>query len=161
MENKLEDKQVRTSLGPRVREPVREFYASMFENQTAGSEFALEAFRFIIRRALAELTGKFSEQELILILDVANGLALSSEQFGAHILIDVADAIQFESADKKHTTDGKALLMKLGTLSTIQLGALGIWAKAFWIQFAKRDKSKKFITLNQYVAPLVAPEGHD
>lgn len=156
----MEDKLTKTSLGPRVREPVREFYASMFENQTTGAEFGLEAFRVLIRRSWAELTGKFSEQELCLIVDVANGLVLASEQFGKHILTDVADAMQFESLDERWAVDGKGLITKLEALSDLQLGALGIWAKAFWVKFAKRDKStgSKFMSLNQYVAPLVAKE---
>lgn len=156
----MDDKKNKTSLGPRVRESVREFYSSMFENQTAGAEFGLEVFRAIIRRSLAELTGTFTQNELCLITDVVNGLILASEPFGQHLTTEVAEAIQFDSMAEKWSVNGQELIAKLGTLTTIQIGALGIWTKAFWVQAAKREKNtgSKSISLQQYVAPLVARE---
>jgi hypothetical protein len=151
--------QTKASLSPRLRKPVRDFYSSNFDTPTAGAEFALEAFRSIIRKMLAGLEGKFTRDELGMLIDVFRDLILAFDPFGEHIIDDVMDAIRFEWLDNGKRRSGIDFVKKLETLSALQLGALAVWARAYWIQKARSDAGVS-ITLDNYVTALMPLEAN-
>lgn len=149
--------QSKASLSPRLRKPVRDFYSFNFDTPTAGAEFALEAFRSIIRKMLAGLEGTFTRDELGMLIDVFRDLILAFDPFGEHIIDDIMDAIRFEWLDNGKRRSGMEFVKKLEALSTLQLGALGVWARAYWIQ-SSRDGDGNSITLDKYVTALMPLE---
>jgi hypothetical protein len=121
-------------VGPEISEQAEKFYRENFANVNAGTAYVLGAFPGMYGRAMADMRGVFSRGELMLMLDVCNGLWLTPALAGEHITIQVADGMEIDRLDEKWKIDKKQLLEKLQKLSTLHLACLEIWAEAFWGQ---------------------------
>jgi hypothetical protein len=129
--NKISKRTTRT-ISPRIAEDAAKWYGEQFENTHQGVTYALEAFPVLYRRTLAELKGRFSRGELMLICDVSNGLILTPMLAGQHLDIQVEDSIALDGTDRKWEIDGKQMIEKINALSAWERACLEIWGRAFW-----------------------------
>lgn len=121
------------NIGPRIEAKTKDFYTELFSSVNAGASYILEAFPAIYRITLArELKGVFTRPELMLVIDVCNGLMLTPGIAGQHLPANVSDGIALDGLDKKWEIDGKALVAKLRGLSLAQLAIIEVWAQGFW-----------------------------
>jgi hypothetical protein len=122
-------------VGPKISQKSFDFYGANFATVNAGTAYTLESFPALYRHTLLrELRGKFERQELLLMLDVCNGLVLTPGMAGQHLLADVSDGIALDGLAEKWEIDGPALLAKLQALSIFQAHCLEVWCRAFWEQ---------------------------
>ena len=120
-------------VGPKITQKSFDFYAATFATTNAGTAYTLESFPALYRHTLIrELRGKFERQELLLMLDVCNGLVLTPGMAGQHLTADVSDGIALDGLADKWEIDGAALLTKLQGLSIFQLHCLEVWCRAYW-----------------------------
>jgi hypothetical protein len=137
---------------PRLSDHAAEYYSGHFRSRNQGIEYALEAWPVLCKRALVELQGKFSVDELRLLIDVFNGTALTPSMAGQHIATQVADAIALDGLDQKWGIDGPRMMSRLKRLAPIMLASLEIWANGYW--YTKPEPPD----LAEYVAPLAEEE---
>jgi len=119
-------------IGPIISDKAEKFIREHFSNLNAGAVYVLDAFPDLYARTLHDLKGKFSRGELMLILDVTNGLALNPGLAGQHLLVQVSDGIELDGLDKKWKVTKKNVTSNLQSLNTFQIACLEIWAGAFW-----------------------------
>ncbi len=136
-------------IAPQIREGAAEWYGENFKTINSGVVFALEGFPKLYDRALLEVKGRFSREELLLIVDVYNSTALTP---GMPMLeAQVSDGIALDTLDKKWEIDGKALMKKVQDLTSFQSTVVEIWANGYW--YAK--PGKKLRDLEEYVKALL------
>jgi hypothetical protein len=127
-------------IGPNISAKSAEFYTRNFASLNAGAAYAIESFPALYRHTLMrELRGKFERWELMLMLDVCNGLVLTPGMAGQHLPADVSDGIALDGLAEKWEIDGPALLAKLEALSIFQVHCLEIWCRAYWEQSGKPE----------------------
>jgi outer membrane scaffolding protein for murein synthesis (MipA/OmpV family) len=142
----------KSNIGPRISIGAKGFYKERFSSLNAGAEYALEAFPVLYRRTLADLAGRFTAGELSVMLDVANGLALTPGIAGQHLVMECVDAMALDGLDSKWRVVTKDFLEKLQALSLFQCACLEVWARAYW----ESDYYQKDNSLAEYVKPLTA-----
>jgi len=123
---------------PLISDQAIEFYSVQFDNLNAGVTYTLESYRDLYRRTLHEMRGKFVEGELMLMIDVCNGLMLTPGLAGQHIIADVSDGCDLDKLDQKLEIDKKTMIEKLESLPIFSLACLEVWACGFW-----RSKNSK------------------
>jgi hypothetical protein len=96
-----------------------------------------------------ELKGKFSRGELMLMIDVNNGLMLMSGIAGQHLKAQVSDGIALDHLDEKWEIDGDKLNKKVAGLTIFQCFCLEIWVAAFWENHENLD-------IEKYVAEMTS-----
>ena len=122
-----------TKLAPRIWTRSADWYKHSFSSLNAGCEYTLEAIPTLYKQTVErELKGRFSQNELMLIMDSENGRILTPAFAGQGIVIQVQDSIALDQLDKKWEIDGKVLVNKLAELTIFQAACLEIWAEAFW-----------------------------
>ena len=122
-----------TKLAPRIWTRSADWYKQTFTSLNAGVEFTLQAVPVLYRISIErELKGKFSKNELMLILDIGNGSILTPAFSGQAIGIQVQDSIALDKIDGKWKINGDKLIEKLANLTIFQAACLEIWASAFW-----------------------------
>jgi len=132
-----------TKLAPRIATKSADWYKQNFTTLNAGAEYTLEAIPQIYRLTMAyELKGKFSRGELMLMIDVNNGLVLTSQSAGQHIKAQVSDGIALDHLDEKWKVDGAKLNKKVDALTFFQSFCLEIWILAYWENHEKLDMEK-------------------
>jgi hypothetical protein len=137
------------NVSPRISPKSQEFYAESFDSINAGAEYVLDAFPALYRRTIQLLKGRFSRGELMLMIDVNNGLWLTPGHAGQHMDIQVADGIALDALDEKWEIDGRALNAKIGALTIFEAACLELWVNAFWAQ-------DDHANIEEYVAALSA-----
>lgn len=95
-------------------------------------DYAIRAFSDVYRKELHGLRGKFSKDELMLVIDVFNGSLLSPQLAGQHIYANVADGIELDRLDEKWSIDKATMLPKIQEISNLQRACLELWAVAYW-----------------------------
>lgn len=115
-----------------ISEKATEFIDNWFKRRNPGIEFILESFYITFNHALYEIKGKFSDNELNLILDAFNGTLLTTQIMGQHLLPQVEDGCRFEFLDEKWEVKKEELLKKISDLTNFQAAAVELWASAFW-----------------------------
>jgi len=141
------------ALGPRVSGQTEQFLSTTFSSRHSGSEYVLEAFSVLYKRALAELRGRFSAGELSIIVDVSNASMLMPAMAGQHLIPQVEDGISLDELDFKWGVDGAPFLARLRELTSFQTAALEVWGRAFW-----EGKYEKKGALEKYVQTLAGGE---
>jgi hypothetical protein len=123
-------------IGPNISERASKFYARNFATVNAGATYTLESFPALYRYTLLrELKGKFERWELMLMLDVCNGLSLTPGIAGQHLLADVSDGIALDGlAAKWSDASPDSFLARLQSLSIFQAHCLEVWCRAYWEQ---------------------------
>lgn len=115
-----------------ISEKATQFIDSWFEKRNPGIEFILETFYTTFNHALHEIKGKFSDNELNLILDTFNGNFLTPQLIGQHLHAQVDDGCKFEYLDEKWEVTKEDLLKKISELTNFQAAAVELWSSAFW-----------------------------
>lgn len=137
-------------IGPRIEPAVEEYLKTVSRSVNAGAEYAIQSFPPLYRRTLMELKGRFTEDELKLIIDVMKGTKLMPTHAGNHLIANVEDGIALDGLDKKWGANPKE---KLRELTVYQVAALEIWATSFW-QAAKSEHEGPD-SLNNYIRQLL------
>lgn len=119
-------------VSPIISDNAVDFYYSQFDNLNAGVTYTLEAYRDLYRRTIHEMRGNFSEGELMLMVDICNGLILTPGLAGQHIIADVEDGCDLDRLDKKWEIEKETLVEKLAALPVFSLACLEVWACGFW-----------------------------
>ncbi len=136
-------------VAPRIHEGVKNWYAENFPTTNAGVTFVLESFPELYKRALLELRGRFSREELMLIVDVYNATALTP---GMSMLdAQVSDGIALDDLDKKWEIEKDSILQKVKSLTSFQGAVLEMWANGYWYA----HPAKKLSDLEKYVKQLL------
>lgn len=123
---------------PRISDQSAEFYPGVFRTLNAGLEYTIAAFPALYRRALAEIKGMFSRNELMLVIDVFNGTMLTAGMAGQHVVISVSDGTNLDHMDGKWSIEAQELICKLRGLTSFQAACLELWANGFW--YAKNNQ---------------------
>jgi hypothetical protein len=142
--------EARRRIGARLNPRTVEWYErkdAPWETPYAGHRYALEAFPVLYRQTLDALRGRFTREELCLILEAANGTLLTPEIAGQHLALGVGDAMSLDGLDAKHGVDRDVLRAKLRALAPFEAASLELWAAACW-----RDKRRD---LASWLAPLL------
>lgn len=138
-----------TKLAPRIATKSADWYKQNFTTLNAGAEYTLESIPQIYRLTMAyELKGRFSRGELMLMIDVNNGLILTSGIAGQHMQAQVSDGIALDRLDEKWEIDGDLLNQKVAGLTIFQCFCLEIWIAAFW-------ERHETIDIEKYVGEMV------
>jgi hypothetical protein len=127
------------TISPRIDSSTHEFLAETFSSPTAGGGYIIEAFTAVYRRYVSVIKTTFTPAELMLMIDVSNGTALSPQVAGQNMALSVADAIKYDSLDEKWEVDGRELLLKLDRLSLPEASILEVWTRGFWEQHPKQS----------------------
>lgn len=123
-----------TKTAPRISDKSAALYKSIFGNTNAGMEYIGDAFPALYRHAIDDLRGKFTRGELMLMIDVCNGLWLTPMMAGQHMISQVSDGIALDGLDEKWEVDGKELNKKIADLTIFEAACLELWVQAFWQQ---------------------------
>jgi hypothetical protein len=95
----------------------------------------LAILRQSLRRAEAEIAGKFTVEEACLLVDLLNGHLLAPEFFDSlgHLLAEeVLDSCSLDGLDRKWGVDGRQLAEKCRSLTPWQAYAVHHLARLFW-----------------------------
>lgn len=115
------------------------------EYDTEGSRSAtisrlLERYFSLLRRARGDLRHMFSDGEIMLIVDVLNGVAFF-DTFGIYLIVhEVADGIEMDRLDQKWQVDGPALVAKLKGLNDAQTLAIVEGVTMWWNRVSKGEQ---------------------
>lgn len=120
------------TVSPRLGKQALAYVESYFSNRNAGAQVVLDGFPNLFARSMDSLRGQLERGELMLLIDVHNGYAITPSMLGAGVAHQVADAISLDGAAEKHGINGQVLLDKLQGMHHFDLAALEIWANAFW-----------------------------
>jgi hypothetical protein len=140
-----------TKTAPRIMDKSAEWYRQSFSSLNGGLEYVIDSFPQLYRLTLHSLKGRFSRGELMLILDVNNGLWLTAQHAGQHLSAQVADGISLDELDKKWEIDGSDLNAKVGALTIFESACMEIWTKAFW-EAASRENQD----IEEYVRAMTS-----
>jgi hypothetical protein len=128
------------ALGPKINQKAFDFYEATFASVNAGATYTLESFPALYKHTLLrELKGKFTRPELMVMLDVTNGLFLTPGIAGQHIAMECSDGIALDGLDKKWNVDAELFLPRLQALTLFQCNCLEVWCRAFWEQNDNED----------------------
>lgn len=123
---------MRKPVTPRVSEIIEEWLQANFATKTSGAEYIIDAFHALYRRTLADLKGKFTHDELMLVIDVFNSTALTGALAGQQLDIQVEDGLDLDGLDKKWNISKSGMIDKIKTLTLFEIACLEIWANGFW-----------------------------
>jgi hypothetical protein len=135
---------------PRINEKSEEFFKTNFKSVNSGAEYLLESIPAVARiYAGYQLKGKFTADELKLIIDVMNGTMLTAQFAGQHLLPNVQDGIALDHLDEKWEIDADKLKEKIKSLSIPDIFFLEIWIQGFWQQ-----NTESGVELEKYIEEL-------
>jgi hypothetical protein len=120
------------TVGPRISEKTATWYETNFATRGTGAEFILEAFPMLYKRALGELNGKFTANELSLLIDTYNSTGIHPSFLGQGLELSAHDSMALDHTDEKWNVDRESLLTKIKALSLFDQACLEIWLRAFW-----------------------------
>lgn len=129
-------------VGPKISNEVVDWYKEHFPTLNAGVTWALHQFPELYRVALEEMRGYFSENELIVLQDIALRIDLISlgDISGRSLRFAVYGEVEDNpSLLEQFNVSGAAFLEKLHGLHRWQLACLELWAAGFNTQEAKKD----------------------
>lgn len=136
-------------VAPRIREGAKNWYGENFPSTNAGVVFILESFPELYKRALLEIKGRLTREELLLIVDVYNSTALTPGM--PMVDAQVIDGMTLDALDQKWDVDRKSMTEKIKHLTSFQSAALEIWANGYW--YAHPDKELR--DLEKYVEAML------
>ena len=137
-------------ISPRIEDQSREFLSTNFSTLNAGAEYVLDAIPMLYNRALHEIKGHFSDEELSFLVEALKETKLSPQLAGQQFKIFCDDAMTFRNLDDKWKIKRDVFLKKIEDITSFQMACIEIWAKKFW--FAKWKKGDK--NLREYVKVL-------
>ena len=102
------------------------------------------------RSLVDNLKGKFTKEELCLMIDAVNGLMLTPQIAGQHMAVNVADAMALDGLDEKWGVEAKEISQKLRELHIFDIACLELWCAKFWRQNGTENEKP----LDEYVMQL-------
>ena len=132
----------KVNVGPKISEQTADFLSEHFKSRNAGAEYILEASSYLYRKALLNLKGKFSHEELCLIIQVLEKISLYPLMAGQHLVEQVKDAVLLGDRDNIVKISELEFLDRLDKLSLFQMACLEIWAKKYWLNESGHDIDK-------------------
>ena len=129
----------------RLMPDTEKWLAETFERKSPGAEMVLEMAQGLYRRMMRDLKGVFTEEELLLMIDVLNSTLLTPRMAGEHLLADCEDAIKLDGLDGLHGVDPGKFLEKLRGLSPYQVAWLEIWVKAYWWHHEEHGDPREYV----------------
>ncbi len=141
------------TIGPRISEKCREWLKRNFQTITGGAEMVLEGTMVNYHRALQEMKGRFSENELKSMVEVMNATMLIPMMLGQHLPLSIQDSITMDGLAEKWELDPKDFATRLAHCTNFQLATLEWWANGFWYG-AGPDRLER--DLDEYVKLLLA-----
>lgn len=136
-------------VAPRIPDGTKQWYGENFQTTNTGVVFILESFPELYKRAILELKGRFSKEELYLILDVYDDTTLIS---GMPMLqAQVHDGIFLNGLDHKREVDQKEMTRKIESLTSFQSVVLEVWARKYWL----KSEGKRPRELEKYAESLI------
>jgi hypothetical protein len=139
---------MRKKTSPRCSLEAIAAYKRIFPSTNAALEYLADGFPSLYTRTVEGLSGKFSSNELKLMIDAMNGALLTPWLSGLHIEAHISVAVHLDKIHKKWGVDPVQLLAKINTLSVFERACLEIWAGAFWLKTNQVDVDK-------YILPMV------
>ncbi|MBA7531760.1 hypothetical protein ES705_23981 [subsurface metagenome] len=109
-------------------EVLRDYFITV----RTGTEYILDAFAPLFLLTLSGLRGKFTDDELKLIIDTFIAAALTPWLAGRYIIDFCSDTINRDGIYKNWCVDKETFLEKLRSLTIFQAACLEIWASGFW-----------------------------
>lgn len=121
---------------PRISDRAADWYAATFGNLNAGAEYIMEATPKLYAMTIdSGIRGKFSRNELMLMLDAMNGHVYNPQYAGSELGMNVANGMALDALDRKWgITDHWGLNRKIADLSPWERACLETWVRAFWQQ---------------------------
>ena len=123
---------MKKQVNPKIEKETYNFMSQTFKSADAGLTHAIESFPFLYNKALSEIKGLFTRGELYLIIDVFNGLTLTSQNAGEHLLEECSKEIDIDKLDIKWRVDKDGLEQKINALTSFQTACVEIWANVYW-----------------------------
>lgn len=142
---------------PYITPEAEKFFNDLFDQPSEGLSFALEAYPVLYRQGIRALQGKFSEPELMLMIDLSNGLILMPQILGQHMIAEVEDGCALERLDEKWSVDKKTLLQKLNGLTLLERSMLEIFCNSFWMHSGPDGEKGSYSgeELKKYISVLL------
>lgn len=142
---------------PYITPEAEKFFNDLFDQPSEGLSFALEAYPVLYRQGIRALQGKFSESEIMLMIDLLNSTMLMPQILGQHMIAEVEDGCALEHLDEKWSVDEKTLLQKLNGLSLLERSMLEIFCKAFWMHTSASGEKGSYSgnELKKYISVLL------
>ncbi len=137
------------AIAPKISDTAAEFFPQLFSNLHKGVTYALEIWPTLYKRTLIEMRGRFTADELTLIVEAFQGLNLNPDIPGQFAGINVSNAIDLKRLEDKRSVNKKTLVKKIEGLTIFQTAALEIWASAYW-----QGKRNKEIKLEKWIEGL-------
>jgi len=146
-EKEMEKKKI----SPRVEDQTRDYLSKHFSTINAGAEYVLDGFPMLYNRALHEIKGRFTEEELSFLVEAFKDTKLGAQLAGQQLRIYCDDAMTFKKLDEKWHLERESLLQKIREMPSFQTACLEIWARRHWLR--KWSKGEK--AMRDYVSALL------
>jgi len=117
---------------PQLNQETAEWVDKYYPTKYKGAQTTLEAMPQLFLATIAEIKGIFSKGELSLIIDVMNGVSITPQIMGRHVLANVSDAMALDDHHKKWDVEKTTMTNKLSECTIFQKATLEIWAVGFW-----------------------------
>ena len=132
--NKLKQITMQTSI--RITDDSEKLLTPLFDNRNEAIQAAIDAYNSIRRYTLNEITGIFTREEIIAMVDNLNGTLLQPEyQANKDIYIaHLEDGEKFENLSARFEVDFKTLKAKVEGLTAAQIFFIQAEIERFWRQ---------------------------
>ena len=113
---------MKAKISPRIDQRALDKLEKLFGGIYPATKYVLEGFPALYLFTIQELRGKFPEGDLLHVLSLTNGLILTPQLAGQHLIPDCRDSPE--------TPEG--MVERLEGLTIFQLAVLEIWGRAYW-----------------------------
>jgi len=145
---------MKKNIAPRITPECRAYLVENFKNANSGAEYTLESANVLYRQTLIGIKGRFSDNELKLMIDAMNATMLKTQMThiaGKQLTGNVWAGMALDSLDEKWDVDADALNQKLAGCHLFETHCLEIWTNGFWYG---GDVSKQ-LDVDKYIKPLL------
>lgn len=142
---------MKKNIAPRITPECRAYLTENFKNANSGAEYTLESANVLYRQTLIGLKGRFSADELKLMVGVMNATMLTPVIAGGQMPRNVANGMALDGLAEKWGVDADALNQKLKSCHIFETHCLEIWANGFWYG---GDVSKQ-LDVEKYIKQLL------
>lgn len=135
---------------------TREFIERHFSDPATGAERIVRSFPRLFEKSLDEVRGRFTREELYLMIDVLSGRYDKCSDAGNRLFRECMNEITADDLDRKWTVDRERLLDKISELTVFQSFCVELWAAAYWRGEGGTERTD--IDLERHVERLIDPE---
>lgn len=143
-------------ISPRISTTTAIWLEELWGTKNAGAEFLLEALPQLYRRCMAELHGKFTGNELALLIDTFNSTMLSPSLLGQQLEFCAEDSMDLDHTHTKWDVDRNDFMSQIITLTLFERACLEIFVKGYWENQTNGEGIKKPGSLEQWVGRIAS-----